>query len=125
MFEFGENAKIVFDEYGRDINYLEEKVCPKCNTNLTEFLRSGIVGCANCYKVFESEIKSKLLQKQGSINHVGKVSLKHTSKIKTKELIEQLEKEKEKAAEEENYILAEDLKNKIEKLKGELWYERL
>lgn len=120
MFDFGENTRIVFDDFGGDVNYLEEKVCSKCNTSLTEFLRSGIVGCATCYKVFENEIKNKLLQKQGSINHVGKVSLKHTSKIKTKELIEQLEKEKEKAAEEENYILAEDLKNKIEKLKGEL-----
>ena len=120
MFEFGENTRIVFNDFGSDINYVEDRVCPKCNTSLTEFLRSGIVGCAGCYKVFESEIKSRLLQKQGSVNHFGKVSLKHTSKIKTKELIEQLEKEKEKAAEEENYILAEDLKNKIEKLKGEL-----
>ena len=40
-------------------------------------------------------------------------------------MIAELEKQKEQAAEEENYILAEDLKNKIEKLKGELWYERL
>ena len=120
MFEFNENTRIVLNDFGGGTDYVQDKICPKCNTSLMEFLRSGIVGCANCYKVFETEVRTSLIQKQGSINHVGKISLKHSSKIKTKEMIAQIEKEKEKAAEEENYILAEDLKNKIEKLKGEL-----
>ncbi len=118
MFEFGDNTRIVFDE--SESSFVDDKICPKCNTALSDFLRNGIVGCSVCYEVFSAEIKSFLLKKQGSVNHVGKVSLKHNSKIKTKELILRLEKEKEQAAEEENYILAEDLKNKIEKLKGEL-----
>lgn len=120
MFEFNENTKITFNDYDDNLGYVQDKVCQKCGTTLFDFLRSGILGCANCYKVFESDIKNTIIQKQGTINHVGKVSLKHTSKIKTKELISQLEKEKEKAIEDENYIVAEDLKNKIEKLKGEL-----
>ena len=125
MFEFNENTKIVFGDDELGMNYIQDKLCSKCGNSLNDFLETGKLGCANCYKVFESEIRTNLLQIQGAISHAGKVSLKHTSKIKTKEMIAMLEKEKEKAAEEENYILAEDLKNKIEKLKGELWYERL
>ena len=125
MFEFNENTNIMFNGFGDYGSYVQDKFCQKCGTSLVEFLRTGVVGCANCYKVFESEVRTNLLKKQGSINHVGKVSLKHSSKQKTKEMIAELEKQKEQAAEEENYILAEDLKNKIEKLKGELWYERL
>lgn len=120
MFEFNENTRIMFNDFDSDATFVQDKICQKCNTSLVEFFKSGIVGCANCYKTFENEIRNLLLQKQGSINHVGKISLKHSSKIKTKEMIAELEKEKEKAAEEENYILAEDLKNKIEKLRGEL-----
>lgn len=119
MFDF-DSTRIVFDETSGDPSYVSEKTCPRCKTKLTEVLRSGIVGCATCYKVFEQEIRNMILQKQGSINHVGKISFKHISKIKLKEKLAELEVQKQKAADEENYIVAESLKNQIEKLKGEL-----
>ncbi len=119
MFDF-DTTRIVFDEKSGNLSYVQEKVCPRCKTSISEFLRSGIVGCANCYKIFEKEIREMILQKQGSINHVGKISSKHISKIKVKEKLAELEAQKQKAADEENYIVAEALKNQIEKLKGEL-----
>lgn len=125
MFNFDENTKILFDETTENLNFIERKVCPKCNTELSEVLRTGIVGCANCYKVFETEIRDYLLKKQGSINHIGKISSKHISKLKIKEKIKELEIQKNEAALAENFIVAESLKNQIEKLKGELANERL
>lgn len=116
MFEMNENKY----GYGNMSSSEYDKVCPRCNLSLSELLRSNIVGCANCYKVFENEIRSRILQKQGTINHIGKKPSKLISKIKIKEKIAELEKEKETAANEENYIVAEALKNQIEKLKGEL-----
>jgi len=120
MFDFNQNTKIMFDDYSDDAVYMQDKTCPKCSTPLSYVLGSGIVGCAGCYKYFESEIRSQILQKQGSMNHAGKISSKHFSKIKIKEKIAELENEKEKAAQSEDYILAESLKNQIDKLKGEL-----
>ena len=124
MFNLNEDTRIIFDEK-QNLIFDNGKVCPKCKTSLGEFLRSGVVGCANCYKVFEVEIKDMIFRKQGAINHVGKVSSKHISKIKIKEKIKELEEQKNQAAENENYIVAEALKNQIEKLKGELDNERL
>lgn len=103
-----------------DNEFFNEKICSRCSMSLSEFMRSGVVGCAHCYETFKSDIHSVLLQKQGNFNHIGKISSKHISKIKIKEKIEELEKEKEIAAREENFIVAEALKNQIEKLKGEL-----
>lgn len=120
MFEFNSGSQMMFDNFDADSMFAQDKSCPKCGTLLSYVLKNEIMGCATCYKVFEEEIHTRLLQKQGSINHIGKISSKHFSKIKIKERIEQLEKEKEKAADEENYIVAESLKNQIEKLKGEL-----
>lgn len=115
MFEFGNNMNFYSDD-----EVFDDKVCPRCNVSLSEFLRSCVVGCAHCYEVFKSSVHSLLLQKQGGFNHIGKISSKHFSKIKIKEKIEELEKEKEIAAKEENFIVAEALKNQIDKLKGEL-----
>ena len=113
MFNFGDYSNRYDEE-------LVEKSCIRCNVTLSEFLRSGVVGCAYCYETFKNEVRSILLQKQGGFNHIGKISSKHFSKIKIKEKIEELEKEKEIAAKEENFIVAEALKNQIDKLKGEL-----
>lgn len=97
-----------------------EKVCDFCKTTLSDFWSSGIVGCANCYKVFQKEICEYVFKNQGTVNHVGKVSSKHFSKSKLSSKISELEEKKNKAVQEEDFILAEALKNQIEKLKGEL-----
>ena len=120
MFSLDTDTRIVFDNVNGNISFEENKQCPQCKTTLFEISRSGVVGCATCYKIFENEIKNIILKNQGSINHIGKISSKHVSKIKIKETIEQLERKKEIAASEENYIVAESLKNQIDKLKGEL-----
>lgn len=120
MFDFDANSKFIFEDNSDDFNYVQERICPRCNTSLTDFYRANIVGCANCYKVFEEEIRSVLLKKQGAMNHIGKVSTKHVSKVKLKEQIAKLEEEKNIAAKEEDFMRAEVLKNQIEKLKGEL-----
>ena len=120
MFDFNANTKFIFDDNNDDFNYIQERVCSRCKTSLSDFYRANIVGCANCYKVFENEIRQLILQKQGAMNHVGKVSTKHVSKAKLKEQIAKLEEEKNAAAKDEDFMRAEILKNQIEKLKGEL-----
>lgn len=120
MFDFDANSKFIFDDNSDSFNYVQERSCPRCKTSLSDFYRANIVGCANCYKVFENEIRQLLLQKQGAMNHVGKVSTKHVSKVKLKEQIAKLEEEKNAAAKDEDFMRAEILKNQIEKLKGEL-----
>ena len=119
MFDFDANSKFIFDNDSDEFNYVKDKECPRCKTTLSDFYRANIVGCSNCYKVFETEIREIILNKHGAINHVGKVSANHLSKAKLREKIAKLEEEKNLAAEEEDFIRAEMLKNQLEKLKGE------
>ena len=111
MFEFIGNNGVMSEANN-------ERFCEKCNTSLSEVLETGVVGCSNCYVRFQNEIRSYLLQKQGNFNHVGKLALKRTSKLKLDEEIRELEKQKQQAVDEENFIVAESLKNQIEKLRG-------
>ena len=115
MFEYADTSTNYLNEQA-----LNEKFCDKCNSSLSEVMGTGVVGCSHCYVSFENEIKNFLLHKQGNFNHVGKLALKRTSKIKLQEELKQLEEQKQKAVIEENFIVAESLKNQIEKLKGRL-----
>ena len=63
MFDFDSNTKIIFDNENNDFNYIQDRVCPRCKTSLSEFYRTNVLGCANCYKVFEDEIRDLLLKK--------------------------------------------------------------
>jgi len=119
MSDFDFNTRIVFeDDY--NVNFMQDKICEKCGIRLSDLKRDGIVGCMNCYKIFGEDIKHMVLRKQGTINHIGQIPSKHFSKVKLKEKILELEKEKDRAIQDENFIAAESIKNQIEKLKGEL-----
>lgn len=115
MFNFGGNSNIMFD-----IEEQNERFCENCNTSLTDILSSGVVGCYNCYMTFRDEIRNYLIQKQGSFNHMGKVATKRISKQKIENKIKDLEKQKQDAVDSENFIVAESLKNQIEKLRSSI-----
>lgn len=115
MLYFNDNSNIMFGE-----NMTNEKCCGNCNTSLSDVLTSGLVGCSNCYVTFQDEIRNNLLQRQGGFNHVGKVATKRFSKQKMDNKIKELERQKQEAVEAEDFILAESLKNQIEKLRSSI-----
>ena len=49
------------------------KECPACGTRYEEFVRTGLLGCAECYKAFRAELIPVLHNFQGSVSHKGKV----------------------------------------------------
>lgn len=112
MYYFNDNSNIMFG------NEQKERFCDNCNSSLTDVLSSGVVGCYNCYLTFKDEIRNYLYQKQGSFNHIGKVATKRFSKQKIENKIKDLEKQKQEAIDSENFIMAESLKNQIEKLRS-------
>ncbi|MBT3319071.1 MAG: hypothetical protein HN948_00700 [Clostridia bacterium] len=47
-------------------------VCDNCGTTLDEFSKTGRLGCANCYKVFESSVLPVLKGVHMNVVHTGK-----------------------------------------------------
>lgn len=48
--------------------------CPTCGTGYLEFRQTGLLGCPDCYRVFEAQL-SPLLERahEGGTHHVGKL----------------------------------------------------
>ncbi len=87
------------------------KVCSVCGTTIEDFRRTGLLGCANCYRVFREEIFPVVQNMQGSAQHVGK---------KVDRLFlerERLKSELEKALREQNYAEAEILQGKLKEIR--------
>ena len=49
-----------------------EKLCPVCGSRLSDFYKTGYLGCPHCYEEFNNEITATLRKFQGGISHVGK-----------------------------------------------------
>ena len=51
----------------------EQLSCPSCGYETADFRRSGRLGCATCYEVFESQIRPVLEDMHAGTAHNGKV----------------------------------------------------
>ena len=49
-----------------------DKICSSCGTHLSQFVKTGMLGCPDCYNHFEKEVLSALKNIQGRTFHVGK-----------------------------------------------------
>lgn len=95
-------------------------VCNRCNTTLDDFLNTGFVGCSDCYKAFYSYLKDFSLDVHGRCVHTGKVPSKEATKASKKREIARIFEEEKKAADAQDYILANQLKTRRERLMEEI-----
>ncbi len=97
-----------------------EKICPSCKTTLSSFYNTGMLGCPDCYKAFEYEIKIALEKIQGSTVHVGK---KPTLDELEKQLLNEYQmliNDKQQANMEHRYSDMLQISDMLEDLKAEL-----
>ena len=54
----------------------EESFCGVCGTTLSDLKESGMVGCANCYRVFAEHLEATVRPQAEPTEHLGKVPLR-------------------------------------------------
>lgn len=100
--------------------FSEDLTCKCCKTRLSDLLETGYVGCAECYKLFENDINQMLYDFHKSIKHTGKKPERVVTKARKQQEIDKLLKMQAEASANEDYILAQSIKEKVESLRREL-----
>lgn len=95
-------------------------VCNRCGTTLDDFLNTGFVGCSDCYKAFYAYLKDFSLDVHGRCVHTGKVPSKEATNASKKREIARIVEEEKKAVAVQDYILANQLKTRRERLMEEI-----
>lgn len=114
------NLQQVKQDWNSDFNQTETLVCRKCGTTLDDFLHTGFVGCFECYKTFYPYLKEFAIDVHGRCVHTGKVPSKEATKAAKKREIARLFEQEQKAAQNRDYILANQLKERRERLAEEI-----
>ncbi len=95
------------------------KICHGCGSTFNHILKTGAIGCKDCYTVFSEELKPYLIKVQPGDQHVGKVPKSALiEEISPEQQIILLEKVMKEAANSGDYELAAKYRDMIKKIKG-------
>lgn len=96
-----------------------ETVCPFCGQKFSDIVKSGKIGCAECYDVFCDKIMPNIRSIHGDTSHVGKIPVSAGKEAHKKSEIENLKRSLQEAVDAQEYEKAAELRDKIKKLESE------
>ncbi|MCL2513316.1 MAG: UvrB/UvrC motif-containing protein [Oscillospiraceae bacterium] len=90
--------------------------CEKCGSSFEDIMKSGKIGCADCYSLHYNKLLPSLQRIHGKTVHEGKVSAGAGEEIKNERRITDLKALLSKAVEEQNFEHAAKLRDEIRSL---------
>ena len=93
-----------------------EVTCPRCGMTLSEFTRTGHLGCPKCYEAFREQLQPMLLQIHGRVQHAGRQPLSTAEEQRKRSATEQLQRQMEQAVALEDFETAAKLRDQIRAL---------
>ena len=94
----------------------QEVVCPRCHTTLSQFTKTGHLGCPGCYEAFREQLQPMLLQIHGRVQHAGRQPLCTEDAQRTRTRQEQLTRLMEQAVALEDFETAAQLRDQLRAL---------
>ena len=94
----------------------KDVICPRCGMTLSEFTRTGHLGCPKCYEAFREQLQPMLLQIHGRVQHAGRQPLSTAEEQRKRSATEQLQRQMEQAVALEDFETAAKLRDQIRAL---------
>lgn len=94
----------------------KDVVCPRCNTTLSQFTRSGRLGCPGCYQAFREQLNTMLQQIHGRVQHAGRKPIDDEAAQRRRSLYERLNRQLEQAVAVEDFETAAVLRDQLRQL---------
>jgi len=91
------------------------EACPSCGMKAAEFRKQGKLGCSECFKAFEKDLRAILSQMAARPRHTGKLPRALEGEPVPGSESEELRNQLERAVEQEDYERAAELRDQIRK----------
>ncbi len=97
--------------------------CQSCGSSFNDIVKSGHIGCSDCYKKFEDRLEPSIKKIHGKTKHIGKFisynednSEASQSAVSPKNELDKLKEELKQAVKEQRFEDAAVLRDKINEL---------
>ena len=101
---------------GAGAEAVEDIVCPRCDTALSQFTKSGRLGCPGCYEAFRAQLMPMLQQIHGRVQHAGRKPLDTEEAQRSRSMHETLQRQMEEAVAAEDFEKAAQLRDQLRAL---------
>lgn len=103
----------------REDSEQDHQRCAACGTSLSDFKKTGRLGCPQCYRSFGSILLPLIRRVQRSIHHMGQAPARLKQHLANARRLEELRGSLQKAVKEERYEDAAEYRDKIRALERE------
>ena len=93
-------------------------VCERCGISLSQFTKSGKLGCPNCYQAFREQLTPMLQQIHGRVQHAGRKPLDDEAAQRRRAVYERLSRQLEQAVTMEDFETAAILRDQLRQLRN-------
>lgn len=106
---------------GAPVESKTELACDNCGTTFEEFRQHSLLGCSQCYSVFEEQL-APLIERahESATHHIGKVPQRAGDGEHRQQRLLQVRRKLNDAVDDENYELAAKLRDEIRQFEEEL-----
>lgn len=92
--------------------------CPRCGMKLSDFRKTGKLGCAECFRTFQADLRSILSQMAARPRHAGKLPPSLSGSADSPPDSAGLREELKTAIDNEDYEKAADLRDRLRELEA-------
>ena len=94
----------------------DDVLCGRCNTTLSQFTKSGKLGCPYCYTAFREQLTPMLQQIHGRVQHAGRKPIEDEAAQRRRAVYDRLTRQLEQAVAAENFETAAILRDQLKHL---------
>ena len=94
----------------------EDVLCERCNTTLSQFTKTGKLGCPHCYTAFREQLTPMLQQIHGRVQHAGRKPLDDEAAQRRRSVYDRLTRQLEQAVAVEDFETAAILRDQLRHL---------
>jgi protein arginine kinase activator len=119
-FDFGNLLSGFFElpQLGGSQSRAELPKCPACGTDFAQIAKTGRVGCAQCYDIFDEQLLPSIRRIHGDTMHLGKLPKSAGKQARVKAELSSLKEELQEAIRVQEFERAAELRDKINSLEG-------
>lgn len=92
--------------------------CESCGTTLSQFRKSGVLGCAECYQAFKEELRPLFARIQGRAQHAGRRPPSSPEEMERIRKMEEVRKKMEDAVAAEEFEMAARYRDELKALQN-------
>lgn len=105
------------DPQSQPLAHETERRCEKCGMTYSQFIKTGKLGCAQCYNTFDEKLNPVLRKvHSGNTEHSGKVPKRGAQALQVKRQIKTLKQEMQQYIEDEAFEEAATIRDRIREL---------